>query len=160
METVYLETTFISYLVARPSRDVIVAGHQQTTQDWWEKRRSEFECSVSQVVIDEASVGDPAEVQKRLAIIGGLPTLAITDDANALTQAIMAAGILPPQVVRDAAHVAVAAVHAVDYLLTWNCKHLANAQIARRIAVVCEKLSRKGESKRGRDSFITDRLNQ
>ena len=74
---------------------------------------------------------------------GALPTLAITDDANALTKAIMAAGILPPHVVRDAAHVAVAAVHAVDYLLTWNCKHLANAQIARRIAVVCEKLGRK-----------------
>ena len=143
MESVYLETTFISYLVARPSRDVIVAGHQQTTQDWWANRRSEFECSVSQVVIDEASVGDPAEVQKRLAIIGGLPTLAITDEANALTQAIMAAGILPPKVLRDAAHVAVAAVHAIDYLLTWNCKHLANAQIARRIAVVCEKLGRK-----------------
>ena len=143
MESVYLETTFISYLVARPSRDVIVAGHQQTTQDWWENRRSRFDCSVSQVVIDEASVGDPTEVQKRLAVIGGLPTLALTDEANALTQAIMAAGILPPQVLRDAAHVAVAAVHAVDYLLTWNCKHLANAQIARRIAVVCEKLGRK-----------------
>ena len=117
MESVYLETTFISYLVARPSRDVIVAGHQQTTQEWWTNRRSEFACSVSQVVIDEASVGDPTEVQKRLAIIGGLPTLAITDDANALTKAIIAAGILPPHVVRDAAHVAVAAVHAVDYLL-------------------------------------------
>src|SRR6266699_3561881 len=143
MESVYLETTFISYLVARPSRDVIVAGHQQTTQERWANRRNEFDCSVSQVVIDEASVGDPTEVQKRLAIIGGLPTLAITDDANALTKAIMAAGILPPHVVRDAAHVAVAAVHAVDYLLTWNCKHLANAQIARRIAVVCENLGRK-----------------
>jgi hypothetical protein len=82
-------------------------------------------------------------VQKRLAIIGGLPTLAITNDANALTHAIMAAGILPPHVVRDTAHVAVAAVHAVDYLLTWNCKHLANAQMARRIAMVCEKLGRK-----------------
>ena len=142
MESVYLETTF-SYLVARPSRDVIVAGHQQTTQDWWSNRRSAFACAVSQVVIDEASVGDPTEVQKRLAIIGGLPTLAITDDANALTKAIMAAGILPPHVVRDAAHVAVAAAHAVDYLLTWNCKHLANAQIARRIAVVCASLGRK-----------------
>jgi hypothetical protein len=143
MESVYLETTFISYLVARPSRDLLVAAHQQITQDWWANRRGEFACSVTQVVIDEASVGDATEVQKRLAIIGGLPTLAITDDANALTKAIMAAGILPPHVVRDAAHVAVAAVHAVDYLLTWNCRHLANAQIARRIAVVCEKLGRK-----------------
>src|SRR5881296_2203543 len=102
MESVYLETTFISYLVARPSRDLLVAGHQQATQEWWANRRGEFENCVSQVVIDEASVGDPTEVQKRLAIIGGLPTLAITDDANALTKAIMAAGILPPHVVRDA----------------------------------------------------------
>ena len=140
MESVYLETSFISYLVARPSRDVIVAGHQQTTQDWWANRRSEFECSVSQVVIDEASTGDPAEVQKRLAISGDFAVLEITEAAEALTQAIMAAGILPPHAVRDAAHVAVTAVHAIDYLLTWNCRHLANAQIARRIAVVCEKL--------------------
>jgi hypothetical protein len=141
MESVYLETTFISYLVARPSRDLHVAAHQQTTQEWWANRRSEFECSVSQVVIDEASAGDPAEMQKRLAIIGGLPALEITEDADLLTQAIIAAGMLPPHAVRDAAHVAVTAVHAIDYLLTWNCKHLANAQIARRIAMVCEKLS-------------------
>ena len=140
MESVYLETTFISYLVARPSRDVIVAGHQQTTHEWWANRRSEFECSVSQVVIDEASVGDPEEVRKRFAIIGALSTLEVSEDVEALTQAIMAAGILPPHAFPDAAHVAVSAVHAVDYLLTWNCRHLANAQIARRIAVVCEKL--------------------
>lgn len=140
MESVYLETTFISYLVARPSRDVIVAGHQQTTQEWWDNRRSEFECSVSQVVIDEASLGDPAEVQKRLAIIGGLPALEVTDTAESLTQAMMAAGILPPHAFPDAAHVAVSAVHAVDYLLTWNCKHLANVQISQRMLVVCAKL--------------------
>ena len=140
MESVYLETSFISCLVARPSRDLLVAAHQQVTQEWWANRRSEFECSVSQVVIDEASAGDAAEVQKRLAITGGLSVLEITEEAEALTQAIMAAGMLPPHAVRDAAHVAVAAVHAIDYLLTWNCKHLANAQIARRIAVVCENL--------------------
>ena len=127
----------------RASRAVIVATHQQTTQEWWANRRNEFENRVSQIVLDEASAGDPAEVQKRLAIIGGLPALEITEDAESLTQAIMAAGMLPPHAVRDAAHIAVAAVHAIDYLLTWNCKHLANAQIARRIAVVCEKLGRK-----------------
>jgi predicted nucleic acid-binding protein len=140
MESVYLETTFISYLVARPSRDLVVAAHQQATQEWWANRRSAFEGFVSQVVVDEASAGDPAEVQKRLAIISSLPALEITEDAESLTQAIMAAGILPPHAVRDAAHIALAAVHAIDYLLTWNCRHLANAQIARRIALVCEKL--------------------
>jgi hypothetical protein len=92
------------------------------------------------VVIDEASAGDPTEVQKRRTIIGDMAVLEITEDAESLAQAIMAAGILPPHAVRDAAHVAVAAVHAIDYLLTWNCKHLANAQISRRIALVCEKL--------------------
>ncbi len=92
------------------------------------------------VVIDEASAGDPAEVRKRLAVIGGLLALEITEDAEALTQAILSEGILPPQAVRDGAHVAVAAIHAIDYLLTWNCKHLANAQIARRIASVCTQL--------------------
>jgi hypothetical protein len=140
METVYLETTFISYLVARPSRDLLVAAHQQAIQEWWAIRRGDFECCVSQVVIDEVSVGDPAEVQKRLAIISGLPALEITEDAESLTQVIMAGGILPPQAVRDAAHVAVAAVHAVDFLLTWNCRHLANAQLARRIGSVCQRL--------------------
>ena len=130
MESVYLETTFISYLVARPSRDVIVAGHQQTTQQWWATRRSEFECSISQVVIDEASAGDPAEVQKRLAVIAGLRALEVTPTAESLTQAIMAAGILPPHAFPDAAHVAVSAVHKTDYLLTWSCKHLANAKLS------------------------------
>jgi hypothetical protein len=143
MESVYLETSFISYLVARPSRDVIVAGHQQATQEWWDNRRSQFECSVSQVVIDEASVGDATEIQKRLAIISGLPTFAVTEDVEALTQAIMDAGILPQHAFPDAAHVAVSAIHSIDYLLTWKCKHLANAQIARRIAVVCENLGHK-----------------
>lgn len=143
MESVYLETSFVSYLVARPSRDVIVAGHQQTTQEWWDKRRSTFACSVSQVVIDEASVGDPIEVAKRLSILGNLPRIVVTEEAEALTQAIMAAGILPPHAFPDAAHVAVSAVHKVEYLLTWNCKHLANVQISRRIAVVCETLGYK-----------------
>jgi hypothetical protein len=143
MESVYLETSFISYLVARASRDVVVAGHQQTTQDWWANRRSEFGCSVSQVVIDEASLGDPTEVQKRLAVINDLPALDVTEEAKALAKAIMAAGMLPPHAFPDAAHVAVSAVHAVDYLLTWNCKHLANAQIARRIEVACERLGYK-----------------
>jgi predicted nucleic acid-binding protein len=140
MESVFLETTFISYLVARPSRDLLVAAHQHATQEWWADRRSDFECCVSQVVIDEPSAGDPAEVQKRLAVIIGLPALEITVDAGSLTEAILSEGILPSHAVRDAAHVAVAAVHGIDYLLTWNCKHLANAQIARRIALVCQRL--------------------
>jgi hypothetical protein len=138
MESVYLETTFISYLVARPSGDLLVAAHQKTTQDWWATRRDQFTCYMSQTVIDEASAGDPTEVQKRLAVLGTLTPLDVTPEAGALAQAILAKGVLPLGAARDAVHVATAAVHAVDYLLTWNCKHLANAQIMRRIESVCQ----------------------
>jgi len=143
MESVYLETTFISYLAARPSRDLLVAAHQQATQDWWTDRHSEFECFVSQVVLDEASVGDATEVEKRLAVLGDLPVLEITQEVESLTQAILSSGVIPPRAVRDAAHIAVATVNEIDYLLTWNCKHLANAQIARRISLVCERVGRR-----------------
>lgn len=139
METVYLETTFISYLVALPSRDVIVAGHQQTTHDWWTARRSSFECSISQVVIDEVSAGDPREIQKRLEVVRDLPVLEVSESAEQLALEIITSGAIPARAARDAAHVAVAAVHHIDYLLTWNCSHLANAQIMRRIARVCER---------------------
>jgi predicted nucleic acid-binding protein len=141
MESVYLETTFISYLVARLSRDMIVAAHQQTSHEWWDTRRNDFVCSVSQVVIDEVSAGDPDEIQKRLDVIRDLPVLEVTKSAEALTQAIIASGVIPPRAVRDAAHIAVAAVHGIDYLLTWNCRHLANAQITRKIEEVCKRLS-------------------
>ncbi len=137
MESVYIETTVLSYLVAMPARDLVVAGHQQTTYEWWKRRRSNFNCCISQVVIDEISAGDPEEVLKRRAIADTLCVLSLTTDAEELTESIMHSGILPAKAVRDAAHVAVAAVHGIEYLLTWNCRHLANAQIARRIAVLC-----------------------
>jgi hypothetical protein len=140
MESAYLETTFFSYLVARLSRDLLVAAHQQITHEWWADRRTAFECFISQVVIDEATQSDPSEVQKRIAVIGGLPSLLLNDQTDQLTRAILSSQVLPPQAARDAAHVAIAAVHRIDYLLTWNCRHLANAQIARRIKMVCERL--------------------
>ncbi len=137
MESVYLETSFVSYLVARPSRDLLVAAHQQTTQEWWLERRPEFDCYISQVVIDEASMGDPNESKKRMEVVERLRVLEITSEAEELTRAILAADVIPAKAIRDAAHIAVATIHSMDYLLTWNCKHLANAQIMRRIGNVC-----------------------
>lgn len=139
MESVYLETSFISYLVSHPSRDLLVAAHQQTTYEWWTVRRKNFECYVSQVVIDEASAGDSEEAKKRMDTISAFPVLEVTEDAELLARAILDSGAIPPRAVRDAADIAVAAVNDVDYLLTWNCKHLANAQIIRKIAVVCNE---------------------
>ena len=137
MESVYIETTILGYLVALPAKDVVIAGHQKTTLDWWAYRRTAFECFISQVVIDEISAGDPSEVRKRLFVADSLNSLAVTVDAEQLTESIMKSGILPPKAIRDAAHIAVATVHGVQYLLTWNCKHLANAQIAKRVANLC-----------------------
>lgn len=105
METAYLETTFISYLVALPASSVITAAHQQVTRDWWQRRRSHFRCVVSQVVLDEISAGDAAEVKKRLEMVKTLDVLAASADAEALTAAIVATGVLPEKAIRDAAHI-------------------------------------------------------
>lgn len=138
MESVYLETTFVSYLVSLPARDLVIAAHQQVTHDWWSHRRQQFRCVVSQVVIDEISAGDPDEIRKRLEVVEPLDVLSATEEAEELTQTIIDAGALPAKSVRDAAHVAVATVHGIEYLLTWNCKHLANAQIAGKIQRICD----------------------
>ncbi len=139
METVYLETTFVSYLVALPARDLVIAAHQQVTRDWWQRRRTHFRLVVSQVVLDEISAGDESEVRKRLELVMPLDVLAASADAEALTAAIIEAGVLPEKAVRDAAHIALATVHGIQYLLTWNCRHLANAQISRRVARICNE---------------------
>lgn len=137
MEIVYLETTFISYLVSLPSRDLIVAAHQQVTNDWWSNQRRKYECYISEIVIDESSAGDENEIQKRMKIIDELNLLELTKEVNELTKAIVKSGVIPPKAVRDAAHIAVATVHEVHYLLTWNCTHIANAHILRKIEKIC-----------------------
>ena len=137
MESVYIETTVISYLASRPSRDILVAAHQQTTDEWWTFRRHEFECYISQIVIDEIQAGDIEAAEKRMEEIDDFPVLEATIEAEGLTEAIIEGGAIPERAVRDAAHIAVAAVNDIDYLLTWNCSHLANAQIIRRVSVIC-----------------------
>lgn len=114
METVYLETTFISCLVALPSRDLVVAAHQQVTNDWWNNQREKYECYISEIVIDESSAGDEKKIQKRLTIIDGLKLLELIKEVDELKKAILKSGVIPPKAVRDAAHIAVATVHEVD----------------------------------------------
>jgi len=138
--SVYLETTILSYLVARPSRDLIVAGHQQLTQEWWEKRRSHFTCYVSQAVLDEAGRGDPREVRKRQAIMNTLSLLEVDDEVSDLAEEFLRQRILPTKAAQDAVHIAVAAVNGLDFLLTWNCAHIANARIEGQISALCRKM--------------------
>jgi predicted nucleic acid-binding protein len=133
----YLETTIPSYLTSRPSRDLIIAGHQQITREWWEKRRDAFQLYISQLVVDEASAGDPGAARERLKVIQDLPLLDITPEVEVLASGILASGTIPRKAATDAAHIAVAAVHGLDFLVTWNCVHIANALIAKAVAKIC-----------------------
>jgi predicted nucleic acid-binding protein len=136
-ERVYVETTVVSYLTARPSRDLIVAGHQQITHDWWDTRRGDFELCVSQLVFQEAGDGDPQAAQERLAVLATMTQLEIRDEAVSLAEELVRAGALPMKAENDALHIAVASVHRVPYLVTWNCRHLANATMRSQIERVC-----------------------
>ncbi len=133
----YLETTVPSYLISRPSRDLIVAGHQQITREWWEKRSAAFELYVSQLVVDEVSAGDPLAARERLKMLRDLPLLDITPEVAVLASSILASGNVPRKASTDAAHIAMAAVHGMDFLVTWNCAHIANAAIAKQLALTC-----------------------
>lgn len=136
-ERVYIETTIVSYLTARPSRDVVIAGHQQVTHDWWDTRRGSYELCLSQLVLGEAAAGDSQAAQERLAILQPMTVLETTAAALDLAKALIQAGALPAKAADDALHIAVAATHAVPYLLTWNCRHLANATMRPMIEAVC-----------------------
>ena len=133
----YLETTIPSYLASRPSRDLIIAGHQQVTREWWEKRKSAFQIYISQLVVDEASAGDALVAQGRMRLLQNLPLLEITPEVDVLASGILASGKLPRKAATDAAHIAMAAVHGMEFLLTWNCVHIANAAITRALSAVC-----------------------
>ena len=134
---VYVETSVISYLAARMSRDLIVAGHQQITQEWWDSRH-EWELSISALVVSEASTGDTDAAARRLALMDGLPLLSLNEAAITLAERLLAEAALPQKAREDALHIAMATVHGIDYLLTWNCKHIANAVKRPLIETICE----------------------
>ena len=134
---VYLETTFVSYLKARPSRDMIIAAHQQLTHDWWDKCRANYELCASQLVVREAGVGDAEAAQERLAVLAAMTMLDITDEGTTLAEELVKAGALPTTAQADALHIAIAATHGIPYLLTWNCRHMANATMRPFIEAGC-----------------------
>lgn len=139
MQTVYIETSIISYLTARPSRDVVGISRQQLTQQWWETQRSLFDLVVSPLVGDEASRGDPEAASRRLQIIKGLRLIHPTPEVRAFTKQILAEGALPRTAADDALHIALAVVHGIDYLLTWNCRHIDNARTKPQIRRLCQR---------------------
>ncbi len=137
--SVYLETSVISYLTARPSRDIVLAGHQQTTRDWWQNRRSYFEICISELVLQEARGGDRQAAEARLSVIDNIELLEITPEALQLADRLVAEVALPQKAVADALHIAIAVSNGIDFLLTWNCKHIANAIMRSKIESICRK---------------------
>lgn len=134
---VYLETSVVSYLVGRLSRDVIVLGNQELTREWWTSKRSGYDFFISEIVLGEVAGGDPELAHQRLLIAGDLPLLAVTEEAERLAPLLLRAAGLAPNAATDALHMAVAASHGMDYLLSWNCAHIANATIRRAIEKQC-----------------------
>ena len=129
---VYLETSVISYLTARPSKTIIGAAHQQITSAWWDKR-TDYDLFVSELVLRECAAGDPDAAQRRLEIIESIPLLVATEESYQLAENLLTKGIIPAKAAEDSLHIAIATIHSVDYLLTWNCKHIANPELQRRI---------------------------
>ncbi len=126
--SVYIESSVISYLTALPSRDIVTSARQTLTQEWWEISRGEFELFVSVLVRDEISGGDPSAAQRRLEIIADVSVLSVSDEAEIIAGSLISSAALPEKSKEDALHIGIAAAQGVDYLLTWNFKHINNAQ--------------------------------
>lgn len=134
---IYIETSIISYLAARPSKDFLVAAHQSITATWWTTRREHFDLYCSQLVINECSAGDPDAARKRLDRLTDIAVLELTEDCLRLAKVMTTTGPVPKNAFEDALHISIATLHGLEYLLTWNCKHIANAEIRPHLERIC-----------------------
>jgi len=140
MRTVYVESSIFGYLRQRPSGSVVTAARQVLTQRWWNTERGNYENVISQYVVDEVSAGNPELAAERLRLLEGLPVLPPAPAIQVIARAMVARAILPPKAEVDALHVAAAAHHGIDYVLTWNCSHIANARILPAIRGLLDEL--------------------
>ncbi len=134
---IYIETTIISYLTGRPSRDIIITAHQQITEEWWRTRRHLYDLFTSQLVVREASAGNEEQARKRLNALEETELLEITENALSLAEVLIKKGAIPKKASEDALHISIAVVNGIDYLISWNCKHIANAKMRSKIDQVC-----------------------
>jgi len=141
MDTVYVETSIVSYLRQKPSSQVVTAARQLLTHEWWNDERARYQLVVSQFVIDEASAGDATLAAQRLELLEGIPLLPLDSAIADIADEIMSRAILPESARTDALHIAMVGHHRIQYLLTWNCRHIANARILPRIHAVFNDLS-------------------
>lgn len=138
--SIYLETSIISYLAAHPSRDLVTAARQQVTHEWWRRRRNDFDLYVSELVHSEAAAGDDDAASRRLALLGKISVIDITPLSEELSEHIVSSVRLPARARADALHIALAAAQGLDYLMTWNVTHLANAIIRPRVERACREM--------------------
>ncbi len=136
-KSVYIETSIVSYLTARPSSNLLAAAWQRATVIWWDTRRSQFNLFVSATVIEEANRGDDHAAARRLETLVEIPLLPITEAVVTLSKSLIREGGVPEKALDDALHIAVSAVHGIDYLLTWNCRHIDNAEMKPLIRRLC-----------------------
>jgi len=135
--SVYIETTIPSYLTAWRSPELVMAANQEATRNWWDTSRPRFDLFISAIVSLEVAGGDPEAATRRVAAIEGLPELDLSEEVERLAERLLAGAALPGGAKTDALHIAVATVHGIDYLLTWNCKHIANAVMRPTIEAIC-----------------------
>jgi hypothetical protein len=143
MDKVYVESTVISYLTARPSRDIVVAGHQALTAQWWQTAKMVHELYVSQAVLDEIRSGDSEQAAKRLELVQGLSVLEYSQEVVDLIAAYDRSLGLTGRAKADLPHIGFAVAAEMDFLVTWNCQHLASAAVIRRLQKINVELGRK-----------------
>ena len=131
---VYIESSVISVAANRMPSDLVLAAKQKMTLDWWTDRSSHLSLFISQLVLGEIGSGDAVAAERRLSMVRSLPLLEMTDDALELARSMLISRLVPKKAAEDAIHIAVAAVHGMDYLVSWNCKHIANAMLRIKIA--------------------------
>ena len=134
-----METTIFSYLAARRSRNLVVRAHQEVTRRWW-RQRAAFDVFASPLVAEEAGRGDARARTRRQRLLRNLSLLAITEDTRAVARRLLTRGPLPAQAEGDALHIGIAAVHGMEYLVTWNCRHIANAWMRPQIEEIIREL--------------------
>lgn len=137
-DSVYIESSVASYLTARPSHNVVTAARQAITIDWWRDRRQDFEIFISALVEEEISRGDAEAARSRLEMVADVASIAITPQAEELAEQLIISNAVPNSNIEDALHIAIAAAQGMGYLLTWNFKHINNAQSRATITMVVE----------------------
>ena len=135
----YIETSVVSYLTARQSRDVVVAAYQEVTRQWWLTASARFELVASALVATESGAGDMHAARARLEILEAVTLLNVTENSEELTRLLLDHGAVPREAAADAAHIAISVANGVDYLVTWNFRHIANAAMRSRIELVCRQ---------------------